>query len=113
MLVRRGSRMAGRFNTDWFVVFVETPNETPDQIDAELQRHLFANIEKAKELGAETVRIKARIRWKQSSISPARTTWGTSSWAARNRPGGSSCSGVRYPYAWFARLRSSTSTSSR
>jgi two-component system sensor histidine kinase KdpD len=60
MLVRRGSRMAGRFNTDWFVVFVETPNETPEQIDSELQRHLFANIEKAKELGAETVRIKGK-----------------------------------------------------
>jgi two-component system sensor histidine kinase KdpD len=60
MLVRRGSRMAGRFNTDWFVVFVETPDESPEQIDAELQRHLFANIEKAKELGAETVRIKSK-----------------------------------------------------
>jgi len=60
MLVRRGSRMAGRFNTDWFVVFVETPDESPEQIDAELQRHLFANIEKAKELGAETVRIKGK-----------------------------------------------------
>jgi two-component system sensor histidine kinase KdpD len=58
MLVRRGSRMAGRFNTDWFVVFVETPGEAPNQIDAELQRRLFANIEKAKELGAETVRLK-------------------------------------------------------
>jgi two-component system sensor histidine kinase KdpD len=60
MLVRRGSRMAGRFNTDWFVVFVETPNEAPEQIDSELQRHLFANIEKAKELGAETVRLKSK-----------------------------------------------------
>jgi two-component system sensor histidine kinase KdpD len=60
MLVRRGSRMAGRFNTDWFVVFVETPDEAPEQIDAELQRLLFANIEKAKELGAETVRIKGK-----------------------------------------------------
>ena len=60
MLVRRGSRMAGRFNTDWFVVFVETPDESPEQIDAELQRHLFANIEKAKELGAETVRLKSK-----------------------------------------------------
>ena len=58
MLVRRGSRMAGRFNTDWFVVFVETPSEAPNEIDAELQRHLFANIERAKELGAETVRLK-------------------------------------------------------
>jgi len=60
MLVRRGSRMAGRFNTDWFVVFVETPDETPEQIDSEAQRHLFANIEKAKELGAETVRVKGK-----------------------------------------------------
>jgi two-component system sensor histidine kinase KdpD len=60
MLLRRGSRAAGRFNTDWFVVFVETPGEAPDQIDAELQRHLFANIEKAKELGAETVRLKSK-----------------------------------------------------
>jgi two-component system sensor histidine kinase KdpD len=58
MLVRRGSRMAGRFNTDWFVVFVETPREAPDQIDSEAQRHLLANIERAKELGAEAVRLK-------------------------------------------------------
>lgn len=58
MLVRRGSRMAGRFNTEWFVVFVETPEESPTVIDAELQRHLMANIEKAEELGAETVRLK-------------------------------------------------------
>jgi two-component system sensor histidine kinase KdpD len=58
MLVRRGSRMAGRFNTDWFVVFVETPDESPNTIDAEVQRLLSANIEKAKELGAETVRLK-------------------------------------------------------
>jgi two-component system sensor histidine kinase KdpD len=58
MLVRRGSRMAGRFNTDWFVVFVETPGEAPHRIDSETQRHLFANIDKAKELGAETVRLR-------------------------------------------------------
>jgi two-component system, OmpR family, sensor histidine kinase KdpD len=59
MLLRRGSRMAGRFNTEWFVVFVETPAESPSTIDAELQRHLLANIDKAKELGAETVRLKS------------------------------------------------------
>ena len=43
--VRKGSRLAGRLNTDWFVVFVETPQEAPEQIDAEAQRHLLANIE--------------------------------------------------------------------
>jgi two-component system sensor histidine kinase KdpD len=60
MLLRRGTRLAGRFNTDWFVVFVETPDEAPDQIDAEVQRHLMANIDKAKELGAEVVRLAGR-----------------------------------------------------
>src|SRR5712692_8450150 len=38
-LLRRGSRMAGRLSTDWFVVYVETPREAPHLIDAEAQRH--------------------------------------------------------------------------
>jgi two-component system sensor histidine kinase KdpD len=58
-LLRRGSRMAGRLNTDWFVVYVETPREAPERIDSEAQRHLLANIDKARELGAEVVRIKS------------------------------------------------------
>ena len=59
LLLSRGSRMAGRLNTDWFVVYVETPQEAPNLIDSEAQRHLIANIEKARELGAEVVRIKS------------------------------------------------------
>jgi two-component system sensor histidine kinase KdpD len=59
-LLRRGSRVAGRLNTDWFVVYVETPSESPDRIDAAAQRHLLANIERAKEMGAEVVRLKGR-----------------------------------------------------
>ena len=57
-LVRKASRLAGRLNTDWFVVFVETPREAPDQIDAEAQRHLLANTDLAREMGAEVVRLK-------------------------------------------------------
>jgi two-component system sensor histidine kinase KdpD len=57
-LLRRGSRLAGRLNTDWFVVYVETPEEAPHLIDAEAQRHLLTNIERARELGAEVVRLK-------------------------------------------------------
>ncbi len=59
-LLRKGSRMAGRLNTDWFVVYVETPGESPDRIDAEAQRHLLSNIERARDLGAEFVRVKGR-----------------------------------------------------
>jgi len=59
-LLRRGSRMAGRLSTDWYVVYVETPGEAPDRIDAAAQRHLHDNIAIARELGAEVVRLKAR-----------------------------------------------------
>jgi two-component system sensor histidine kinase KdpD len=58
-LLRRGSRVAGRLNTDWFVVYVETPQEAPDRIDAEAQRHLLDNIERARALGAEVARLHA------------------------------------------------------
>jgi two-component system sensor histidine kinase KdpD len=58
-LLSRASRMAGRLNTDWFVVYVETPKEAPEMIDSEAQRHLLANIEKARELGGQVVRLKS------------------------------------------------------
>ena len=59
VLVRKGSRLAGRLSTDWFVVFVETPKEAPEQIDAEAQRHLMTNTDLARELGAEVVRLRS------------------------------------------------------
>jgi two-component system sensor histidine kinase KdpD len=58
-LLRRGSRMAGRLNTDWYAVYVETPREAPDRIDSEAQRILHRNIEKARELGAQVVRLQS------------------------------------------------------
>ena len=58
-LLSRGSRMAGRLNTDWFVVYVETPEEAPHLIDAGAQRQLLGNLDKAKELGAEVVRLRS------------------------------------------------------
>jgi two-component system sensor histidine kinase KdpD len=58
-LLRRGSRMAGRLNTDWYVVYVETPRESPKRIDSEAQRHLLTNIDKARELGADVVKLRS------------------------------------------------------
>ncbi|HLY09738.1 MAG TPA: universal stress protein [Planctomycetota bacterium] len=58
-LLRRGSRLAGRLNTDWYAVYVETPSEAPDRIDAEAQRHLLDNLERARELGAEVVKLQS------------------------------------------------------
>jgi two-component system sensor histidine kinase KdpD len=60
MLLRRASRLAGRLNTHWYVVYVETPKENPLRIDAEAQRRLMDTEEKARELGAEVVRLSAK-----------------------------------------------------
>lgn len=57
-LLRRGSRMAGRLNTDWYAAYVETPDEAPERIDAEAQRRLMENLDKAREQGARVVRLK-------------------------------------------------------
>jgi two-component system, OmpR family, sensor histidine kinase KdpD len=59
-LLRRGSRLAGRLDTSWFVLYVQTPAESPERIDAGIQRQLLANTEKARELGAEVVHLPAR-----------------------------------------------------
>jgi two-component system sensor histidine kinase KdpD len=57
-LLRRGARLAGRLSTDWFCVWVETPAEAPERIDSAAQRHLHANIEMARSLGGEPVRLQ-------------------------------------------------------
>jgi two-component system sensor histidine kinase KdpD len=58
-MLRRGSRLAGRLNTDWYVVYVETSREAPNRIDAESQRHLYASIHRARELGAIVMQLKS------------------------------------------------------
>ncbi|MBX7079306.1 MAG: universal stress protein [Nannocystaceae bacterium] len=59
-MLRRGSRLAGRLSSDWYAVYVQTPGETPERIDAERQRRLHDDIALARELGAEAVRLSAR-----------------------------------------------------
>jgi two-component system sensor histidine kinase KdpD len=59
MLLRQGSRLAGRLNTDWFVVHVETKQETDHRIDAGLQRYLMEDEQRARDLGAEVVRLRS------------------------------------------------------
>ncbi len=59
-LIRRGSRVAGRMNTDWYVVYVETPSNASGKISASAQRQLTENLAIARELGAEVVTLKGR-----------------------------------------------------
>jgi two-component system sensor histidine kinase KdpD len=59
MLLRQGSRIAGKLNTDWFVVHVETKDEANHRIDATMQRHLLEDEQRARDLGAEVVRLRS------------------------------------------------------
>ncbi|MGZ8434639.1 MAG: sensor protein KdpD, partial [Candidatus Binatia bacterium] len=59
LLLRQGSRLAGRLNTEWFVVHVETKSEAGHRIDATLQRHLLEDEQRARDLGAEVVRLRS------------------------------------------------------
>jgi two-component system sensor histidine kinase KdpD len=58
-LLRRASRIAGRLNSDWYCVYVQTRNEQADRIDAAVQRKLVDNIQLAQSLGAEVATLES------------------------------------------------------
>jgi two-component system sensor histidine kinase KdpD len=59
MLLRQGSRIAGKLNTDWFAVHVETKQEANHRIDSTMQRYLLDDEQRARDLGAEVVRLRS------------------------------------------------------
>lgn len=59
-ILRVGSRIAGRLASDWFAVYVETPDEEPGRIKAEDELALKENIAFAEDLGARVVKLKGR-----------------------------------------------------
>ncbi|MGH7616587.1 MAG: sensor protein KdpD [Gemmatimonadaceae bacterium] len=56
-LLRKASRIAGRLNSDWYCVYVQTPNEAADKIDSTIQRTLVDNFQMAQTMGAEVVKL--------------------------------------------------------
>lgn len=58
-LLRIGARVAGRFATDWFAVWVETPREEPGRIKPSDFVALSDNIRFAEEMGAKVVKLKS------------------------------------------------------
>jgi two-component system sensor histidine kinase KdpD len=57
-LLRYASRLAGRLNTNWYAVYVQTPREEPTAIDAATQRQLADTLTLAKQLGAQVFPYK-------------------------------------------------------
>jgi len=52
MLLRYASRLAGKFNRNWYAVYVQTPSEEATVIDAGVQRFISETLTLAKQLGA-------------------------------------------------------------
>jgi two-component system sensor histidine kinase KdpD len=58
IVIRKAARLASYYNSDWFVLYVETPKESPDKIALDKQRYLINNFKLATELGAEVIKVE-------------------------------------------------------
>lgn len=57
-VVRKTARLANYFHSKWYVLYIQTPEEHPDKIALDKQRHLINNFKLATELGAEIIKIE-------------------------------------------------------
>jgi two-component system sensor histidine kinase KdpD len=66
-IIRKTARLASYYRSKWFVLYVQTPNESSDKINLASQRHLINNMKLATQLGAEVLKVKndhvARAIW--------------------------------------------------
>ncbi len=58
-IIRKTSRLAAYYNSNWYVLYVQTSDENMDNISLAAQRHLINNFKLAAELGAEVINIKS------------------------------------------------------
>ncbi len=59
VVIRKTARLASYYNAKWWVLYIETPRESPDKIPLDIQRHLINNFKLATESGAELLRLKS------------------------------------------------------
>ncbi len=58
-VIRKTARLAAYYNSNWYLLYVQTPKEDGDKIGLAAQRHLINNFKLATELGAEIIRVKS------------------------------------------------------
>lgn len=57
-VIRKTARLANYYNSKWFVLYVQLPEESADKIALDKQRHLINNFKLATELGGEVLKIE-------------------------------------------------------
>ncbi len=58
-IIRKTARLASYYNSQWWVLYVQTGKEAADKIPLDRQRHLINNFKTATELGGEVIQKKA------------------------------------------------------
>lgn len=58
MIIRKTARLAGYYNSKWYVLYVQTSREDSNRIKLSVQRHLINNLKMATEMGAEVIQVK-------------------------------------------------------
>lgn len=69
IIIRKTARLASYYRSKWYVLYVQTSNESSDKINLASQRHLINNMKTATQLGGEVLKIK--------SDNIAKTIWET------------------------------------
>jgi two-component system, OmpR family, sensor histidine kinase KdpD len=59
-VLRKGARLAGELNTDWVVVFVDSPEDNEESRTVGETQILNDNLDMARKLGAEVVRLEGK-----------------------------------------------------
>jgi two-component system sensor histidine kinase KdpD len=57
-LLRKGARLADRLRAPWYALYIQTPNEEPDRIDAATQRHLSNSLALTQQMGGIPITSK-------------------------------------------------------
>jgi two-component system sensor histidine kinase KdpD len=57
-IIRKTARLASYYNSQWYVLYVQTQKEAMDKIALDKQRYLINNFKNATELGAEVIQKK-------------------------------------------------------
>ncbi len=57
-VIRKTARLANYYNSKWYVMYVQTPVESSNNIALDKQRHLINNFKLATELGAEIIKVE-------------------------------------------------------
>jgi len=58
-VIRKTARLATHYNTDFIVLYVQTPNESADRISLANQRYLSNHFKLATELGGEVIQVQS------------------------------------------------------